>query len=368
MMNRKSTEENTLEKKQGHFFRQSLTPFRAVCILAAAAVAIAAFAVFGQGTGRKAGDLEKIPEEKKLVLFTSHKPDVYGPIVREFESRTGIWVDVRTGGTTELLENIEESRKKGDFSCDLMFGGGIESYEAAKENFECYRIQKKEEIISRYQSREDLWTPFTRLPIVFIYNNKLVGKEDAPHSWKELFTDSWRGRIAFADPARSGSSCTMLETMLQVLDGDEDQVLKDFAGALDGSLLESSGAVLEDVAAGRKMVGITLEETARKWIDRGADLTIVYPEEGTSALPDGCAVVKGARHRKNAELFLEFIVSDDTQRFAEEYLCRRTIREDLELETKEPEGKLIRFDLELAVERQKRILEKWAVLTDEGKN
>ena len=224
------------------------------------------------------------------------------------------------------------------------------------------------EIISRYQSREDLWTLFTRLPIVFIYNNKLVGKEDAPHSWKELFTDDWRGRIAFADPARSGSSCTMLETMLQVLDGDEDQVLKDFAGALDGSLLESSGAVLEDVAAGRKMVGITLEETARKWIDRGADLTIVYPEEGTSALPDGCAVVKGARHRKNAELFLEFIVSDDTQRFAGEYLCRRTIREDLELETREPGGKLIRFDLELAVGRQKRILEKWAVLTDEGKN
>ena len=57
-------------------------------------------------------------------------------------------------------------------------------------------------------------------------------------------------------------------------------------------------------------------------------------------------VVKGARHRKNAELFLEFIVSDDTQRFAEEYLCRRTIREDLELEAREPERKLVRFDLE----------------------
>lgn len=367
-MNRKSTEENTLEKKQWYFFRQRLTPFRVVCILAAMA-ALCGLAVLGQEVGKKAERLEEeIPEEKKLVLFTSHKPEVYDPIVREFESRTGIWVDVRAGGTTELLEKIEESRKKGEFSCDLMFGGGIESYEAAKENFEGYRTKRKEQIIRRYQSQEDLWTPFTRLPIVFIYNNKLVGKEDAPCSWKELFTETWRGRIAFADPANSGSSCTMLETMLQVLDGDEDQILEAFARALDGSILESSGAVLEDVAAGRKMVGVTLEETARKWIDRGADLTIVYPEEGTSALPDGCAVVKGARHRKNAELFLEFIVSDDTQRFAEEYLCRRTIREDLELEAREPERKLVRFDLELAVGRQKRILEKWAVLTDEGKN
>lgn len=358
-----------MEKKQWFFFRQKQVLLRTVCICVTAAVFICGLGIWKHGMERKDESLTaEIPEEKKLVLFTSHKPEVYGPIVQEFESRTGIWVDIRTGGTTELLEDIEESRKRDKFSCDVMFGGGIESYEAAKENFESYRIQKKDRILSRYQSQEDLWTPFTRLPIVFIYNNKLVGRENAPHGWKALFTDEWTGRIAFADPAKSGSSCTILETMLQVLGGDEEQILEAFARALDGKLLESSGAVLEDVAAGRKMVGITLEETAQKWIDRGADLTIVYPEEGTSALPDGCAVVKGACHRKNAELFLEFIVSDDTQRFAEEYLCRRTIREDLELDSREPERKLVRFDLELAVNRQKWILEKWAVLTDEVEN
>lgn len=176
-----------MEKKQWYFFRQRLTQFRVVCILAAVAV-LCGLAVLGQGVGKKAERLEEeIPEEKKLVLFTSHKPEVYDPIVREFESRTGIWVDVRAGGTTELLEKIEESRKKGDFSCDLMFGGGIESYEAAKENFEGYRTKRKEQIIRRYQSQEDLWTPFTRLPIVFIYNNKLVGKEDAPWQLERTF-------------------------------------------------------------------------------------------------------------------------------------------------------------------------------------
>ena len=49
------------------------------------------------------------PEESdRLVVYTSHKPEVYGPIVEEFESRTGIWVAVETGGTNELLARIEK--------------------------------------------------------------------------------------------------------------------------------------------------------------------------------------------------------------------------------------------------------------------
>ena len=33
-------------------------------------------------------------EENRLTVCTSHKSSVYLPIVREFEERTGIWVEV----------------------------------------------------------------------------------------------------------------------------------------------------------------------------------------------------------------------------------------------------------------------------------
>ena len=35
--------------------------------------------------------------EDCLVVYTSHKEEVWWPIVKEFEERTGIWVDVVTG-------------------------------------------------------------------------------------------------------------------------------------------------------------------------------------------------------------------------------------------------------------------------------
>ena len=72
----------------------------------------------------------EVSEEKRLTVYTSHKQEVYAPIIKEFEERTGIWVEVVPGGTTELLERIREEGEKG--SCDVMFGGGVESYESLR--------------------------------------------------------------------------------------------------------------------------------------------------------------------------------------------------------------------------------------------
>ena len=49
-------------------------------------------------------------ESERLVLYTSHKKEVWWPIVKEFESRTGIWVEVVQGGTNELLEQLQKEQ------------------------------------------------------------------------------------------------------------------------------------------------------------------------------------------------------------------------------------------------------------------
>ena len=39
-------------------------------------------------------------EEDRLVVYTSHKEEVWRPIVQEFEQRTGVWVQVVEGAPT----------------------------------------------------------------------------------------------------------------------------------------------------------------------------------------------------------------------------------------------------------------------------
>lgn len=309
----------------------------------------------------------EIPESNKLVVYTSHKEEVYAPIIKEFEERTGIFVEVKQGDTLELFKEIAE--KDSAPVCDVMFGGGIENYVAYQDCLEAYRVSEEDLIDERYRTASHKWTAFSVLPIVFIYNDKLVYPVAAPRTWKELQTDRWQGKVAFADPSRSGSSYTALCTMMQALPGEKDELLQNFFLTLGGSTSANSGAVLDEVNAGRKLVGITLEETARKRIAEGADLGILYPQEGTSAVPDGTAIIKGALHRENAQKFLDFTVSRDVQRLLVDELFRQTVRMDIaaagEEKEKRPDMKILDYDIVWAAEKRDVILEKWAGLQKE---
>lgn len=329
-----------------------------------ALLAAAALSCAGCGNRAAEGAVETVPEEKKLVLYTSHKEEVYGPIVKEFEERTGIWVQVTAGGTTELLDRIQE--ESGRDSCDVMFGGGVESYDAYRECFEPYYCNQVDLLDETYVSKEGIWTVFSELPIVFIYNNKLVAAGEAPQGWEDLLDEKWKGKIAFADTGKSGTSYTVLATMIQVMDMEEQEVLEAFAEALDGNVSDGSKAVVDEVDSGIRLVGITLEETAKKRIAAGGDIAMVYPKEGTSAVPDGCALVKGAQHSENAQLFIDFTVSNDVQRLLTEQFCRRTVRTDLQKESDSAPAKIIAFDLKWAGEHQDEILTEWSILLENG--
>lgn len=298
-----------------------------------------------------------IPEENQLIVYTSHKEEVYLPIIREFESRTGIWVDVHAGGTTEMMRAARAASENGE--CDIMFGGGIETFEAQKDLFMPYSTESDAYLDKTYASSERLWTAFTELPIVFIYNKKLVRPSEIPRKWSDLFDDKWKGKIAFADIKSSGTSYTIVTTMEQILGEEPGVLLPKLYEQLDGNILESSGEVIPDVSDGTFLIGITLEETAKKYFALGYDIALIYPEDGTSALPDGCAIVKNAPHTYNAGKFMDFVVGYDTQEYAMENFHRRPVRTDVPLTQEFGMISQIRFDLKDSAKKEEEIFRVW---------
>jgi iron(III) transport system substrate-binding protein len=301
-----------------------------------------------------------VPEEKRLIVYTSHKEEVYLPIIREFENRTGIWVDLHAGGTAEMIAQVKEASENG--ACDIMFGGGIESYEASKDLFMPYETEDKEILDDSYVDPDNYWTPFTELPIVFIYNKKLVSMSEAPDSWEEIFDEKWKGQIAFADLGKSGTSYTIISTMQQLFNEDAKSLVPRFYDQLDGKVLSSSGDIIPQVSDGKFLMGITLEETAKKAINQGYDISMTYPGEGTSAVPDGCAIVKNAPHSYNAGKFIDFVVSYDTQKYAADNFYRRSIRTDINKSTKADSG-LISFDIKKSAKEEAEVFTLWNTLT-----
>ena len=265
-------------------------------------------------------------ESDRVVIYTSHKEEVYGPIVKEFEARTGIWAEVVTGGTNELLARIAGEADAP--VCDVIFGGGVESLTAYERYFQPYACAEADLIRPGLRPADDLWTPFSSLPVVLIYNTKLVSPGELT-GWESLLSGRWSGSIALADPTVSGSSYTAAATMLCALPGDDWDQLDRLAVQLEGRVLPDSGDVVAAVAGGSCRVGVTLEETALKRQAQGADIAIVYPEEGTSAVPDGSALIAGAPHPDNARAFLDFAQSRDVQELVVSQFSRRSVRTDV---------------------------------------
>ena len=327
----------------------------------ALALALMLLLLAGCGT---AGELAAFaPDDaERLVIYTSHKEEVYGPIVKEFQQRTGIWVEVVTGGSGELLERIAMEAEAP--ACDLMFGGGVESLAAYEGCFEPCTPAGVEFLRGVGLSEDSLWTPFSSLPLVLIYNTRLVSEGEVT-GWADLLDPRWKGRIAFADPTVSGSGYTAALTLFSCIEGEDWDILARLVRNLDGGALSDSGDVVGSVRSGSRYIGVTLEETALK--QRSPEVGIVYPAEGTSAVPDGCALIKGAKHPENARAFLDFVLGRDVQELLVSDLSRRSVRTDVhapEALPSEAELGIIDYDVHWAGSIKEEFIARWSELTE----
>lgn len=295
-------------------------------------------------------------ESQRLVIYTSHKQNVYQPIIREFEERTGIWVEVITGGTLELLEQLQDKEQS---NADVFFGGGADSLEAFSDCFQSFESPLFDRIPEEYRSASNRWVPFSVLPVVLIYNTKLVDPEHLT-GWQDLFRPEFNGQIAFANPEKSGSCFTALSTF-RLAAGEEG--LASLAQSLNGIQAESSGTIPTSVASGEHLVGITLEETALGQIQDGANLGIVYPADGTSCVPDGTAIIRNAPHMENATKFLEFTLSRDVQELLQTQLNRRSVWADIAESSKLPPLDTLNalpYDIHAAASVRSMLLREWS--------
>lgn len=298
-----------------------------------------------------------------LTVYSPHPAETINLVIKEFEDATDIKVELVAAGTGELLTRV--SSEVDNPLGDVLWGGGAESLAAFSEYFEPYQATALDVIDpSYYDNQGHTWTGESPLPMVLMYNTDLVEEANAPTSWADVLKPEFKGQIAMADPAKSGSAYTILATMLTAYQDQNEgwDFIRDFYENLDGKVLGSSSGVYKGVADGEYAVGLTLEKEAIKYVNSGAPVKLVYPSEGTSAVPDGVAIIKGAKNMDNAKEFVEFVLSKDTQTLMAKELSRRSIRNDVEA----PEGlgplsdiKLVDYDFDWASNEKEAILEQW---------
>jgi iron(III) transport system substrate-binding protein len=300
---------------------------------------------------------------KTVTVYSSHEAAILNAAIKEFQEKTGIKVETVPAGTGECLKRIEA--ESANPLGDVMWGGGVDSLNAYAKYLEKYTSKEAASIDPTFVDPNGLWTGESPLPMIIMYNKNLVPEADVPKGWADLLDPKWKGKIAYADPAKSGSAYTILCTLLTAFGKDDNkgwEFVKKFLANLDNKLIGSSAAVYKGVADGEYSLGLTLEREAANYVNNGAAVGIVYPSEGTSALPEGISIIKGAKNLDNAKAFVDFALSKECQATMASQFNRRPSRKDVEA----PKGckplaevKLVNYDFNWASTQKEALMATW---------
>ncbi|HEX9898454.1 MAG TPA: extracellular solute-binding protein [Candidatus Methylomirabilis sp.] len=300
--------------------------------------------------------------EGEVVVYTAAQSTIVQAIGPMFEKKTGIKVQFVEAGTGEVLKRAQA--EKASPLGDVFWALAAEPLAANADLLEPYTVADDARINAIYKKgmAGGRVNSNNVTPMVIVYNKKLVSEAEAPKTWKALADPKWKDKIAYAAADKSGSSYTILATLLTVF-GENDagwKVVEDIMK--NAKILPSSSRVPKGVADGEYHAGLTYEDAAMRQVAGGAPVGVIYPQDGTSIPPDGNALIKGAKHPKAARMFLDYAVSKEVMDLLAEKFSLRSARVDVN----PPKGfvplteiKAVPYDMEWAGKNYAAFVKKW---------
>ncbi|WP_188311960.1 extracellular solute-binding protein [Salinarimonas soli] len=260
----------------------------------------------------------------KVVLYTAHKTSLVQALAPVFERETGIKAEVIQLGSSEVSRRVRAEAKAP--KADVIWSATGSLLTENADLLEPYESKEAASIDPRFKS-SPAWTPYTAVIYVLLQNTRMVPDAEMPKTLTDLAAAKWKGKIASARADNSGSAFQQMMTVLTVF-GDQGwtrygEIAKNFV------LTESSGAVPRYVADGEAAIGLTLEDNALEYKVGGAPVKIAYLADGTTASPDGVALVKGGPNAENGKKFIDWALSKKTQELLVKEAGRRSVRTDV---------------------------------------
>jgi iron(III) transport system substrate-binding protein len=133
-----------------------------------------------------------------LTVYSGRSENLVGPIVEQFEAATGIDVDVRYAGTSELAVTILE---EGDASpADVFFAqdGGALGAVADEGRLTALPAEILDRVPPEFRSPDDEWVGISGRARVLAYDSGALDPADLPASVHDLTDPVWAGRVGWA--------------------------------------------------------------------------------------------------------------------------------------------------------------------------
>jgi iron(III) transport system substrate-binding protein len=285
-------------------------------LVVAAASLLALAAGCGGNDGNESGGAQG--SDTKLVVYSGREEELVEPLFETFEQQTGIDVEVRYGDSAELAATIAE---EGDNSpADVFFAQDPGSLGAVEE--EDLLAELPDEILDRVPERfrdpDGHWVGTSGRARVVAYNTDELSEAELPESILDYTDPKWKGKIGI--PPTNASFQAFVSAMVLTLGEERTRQWLEGIKANDPKLYEKNTPVVEAVAAGEIEVGFVNHYYLYLVKEEQPDAPVAndfLPGDDPGALVSvaGASILESAEHEDAARRFVEFLLSDEGQRF-----------------------------------------------------
>jgi iron(III) transport system substrate-binding protein len=258
-------------------------------------------------------------EAGSLVVYSGRSENLVGPLIEQFETATGIEVEVRYGSTAEMAATLLE--EGANSPADVFFAqdpGGL----GAVANAGLVAPLPEEllaQVKPQFRSPEALWMGVSGRARVVVYNTNALSEADLPADIWDFTDPQWAGRIGWAPT--NGSFQAMVTAMRTVWGEEQTREWLEGIQANNPVVFEGNAPIVEAVGAGEIEVGFVnhyylyrfLAEQGESFPARNYFLPGGGP--GSLVMVSGVAQLASAPNPENALRFAEFLVSAEAQQY-----------------------------------------------------
>jgi len=254
-----------------------------------------------------------------LVLYCAPQEEWCRAMVTAFERKTGVKVAMTRKSSGEIYAQVkaEASNPRGD----IWWGGtGDPHLQAAEEGLLVEYRSPMEKELAPWALRQAKDAKYRTVGVYagvlgFGYNAEVLKRKNLPEPkcWSDLLNAKYKDEVQVADPNSSGTSYTMLATVVQIMGEDKGfDYLKKLHANIN-QYTKSGAAPAKAAAQGETLIGITFLHDLVTMAVGGAPLKLVAPCEGTGYEVGSMSIIKGGKNPKEARMWYDWALTAEAQ-------------------------------------------------------
>ena len=260
--------------------------------------------------------------EERVVNVCSWGEYIDESLIDEFEDLTGITVNYQTAESNEALYSLLKTGA-GDYDVivpsDYMIARLIEEDMLAELDYA--NIPNFDKIGAQYKGLsydpENKYTvPYTWGTLGIIYNTSMVDEKIT--GWDAMFDEKYAGNVLMIRNSRDALAAALLDLGYDINTTDEVQLNEAYEllktakenGVYQAFVMDE---VFQKMEGGNAAIAMYYAGDYLTMWENNEDLAFVVPEEGSNWFVDAMCVLKNAQHKAEAEEWINFIASKDSQ-------------------------------------------------------